>query len=53
MNSSPPKTNQERRGNVLRHHIGALEENGDALEIDARTLARKALQILGKEMGTI
>ncbi|KAG2050060.1 hypothetical protein BDR06DRAFT_960556 [Suillus hirtellus] len=51
--SSPPETNQERRGNVLRHHIGALEEGGDAIEIDARTLARKALQILGKEMGTI
>ncbi|KAG1789692.1 uncharacterized protein HD556DRAFT_1433599 [Suillus plorans] len=53
MNSSLSETNQERRGNVLRHHIGALEEGGDAMEIDARTLARKALQILGKEMGTI
>jgi hypothetical protein len=49
--SSPPETNQERRGNFLQHHIGALEEGGDTMEVDARTLARKALQVLGKEMG--
>jgi hypothetical protein len=49
--SSPPETNQERRGNFLQPHIGALEEGGDTMEVDARTLARKALQVLGKEMG--
>ncbi|KAG1868360.1 hypothetical protein DFJ58DRAFT_698074 [Suillus subalutaceus] len=51
--SSPPETNQERRGNSLQPHIGAPEEGGDAMEVDARTLARRALQILGKEMGAI
>ncbi|KIK34917.1 hypothetical protein CY34DRAFT_812567 [Suillus luteus UH-Slu-Lm8-n1] len=51
--SSPPETNQERRGNSLQPHIGDVEEGGDAMEVDARTLARKALQILGKEMGAI
>ncbi|KAG1824868.1 uncharacterized protein BJ212DRAFT_1566454 [Suillus subaureus] len=51
--SSPPKTNQKRRDNSLQPHIGALEEGGDAMEVDARTLARKALQVLGKEMGAI
>lgn len=51
--SSPPETNQERRGNSLQPHIGDVEEGGDAMEVDARTLARKALQVLGKEMGTI
>lgn len=53
MNSSPSETNQERRGNLLRPHIGAPEEGSDAMEVDARTLARKALQVLGKEMGAI
>jgi hypothetical protein len=51
--SSPPETNQERRGNSLQPHIGDVEEGGDAMEVDARTLARKALQVLGKEMGAI
>ncbi|KAG2037155.1 hypothetical protein BDR03DRAFT_1092081 [Suillus americanus] len=51
--SSSPGTNQERRGNSLQPHIGALEEGGDAMEVDARIFARKALQILGKEMGAI
>ncbi|KAG1726836.1 hypothetical protein EDB19DRAFT_1897612 [Suillus lakei] len=51
--SSPPETDQERRGNVLQPRIGASEEGDDAMEIDARTLARKALKVLGKEMGAI
>ncbi|KAG2136619.1 uncharacterized protein EDB93DRAFT_1242351 [Suillus bovinus] len=51
--TSPPETNQERRGNFLQPHIGALENGGNATEVDARTLARKALQVLGKEMGAI
>ncbi|KAG2129622.1 hypothetical protein DEU56DRAFT_741289 [Suillus clintonianus] len=51
--SSPPEATQERRGNVVQPHIGALEEGGDAMEVDARTLARKALKVLGKEMGAI
>ncbi|KAG1761394.1 hypothetical protein EDD22DRAFT_847776 [Suillus occidentalis] len=44
-----------RRGGAssLQPHIGDVEEGGDAMEVDARTLARKALQILGKEMGAI
>ncbi|KAG1830966.1 hypothetical protein DFJ58DRAFT_918292 [Suillus subalutaceus] len=44
---------KERGGNFLQPHIGALEEGGDVMEIDARTLARKALQVLGKGMGAI
>ncbi|KAG1769044.1 hypothetical protein EV702DRAFT_707206 [Suillus placidus] len=53
--SSPPplETNQERRGKFLQPHISALEEGDNAMEVDARTLARKALQVLGKEMGAI
>jgi hypothetical protein len=31
-------------------HIGAVEK-GDAVEVDARTLAREAMKVLGKEMG--
>ncbi|KAG1875783.1 hypothetical protein F4604DRAFT_1903720 [Suillus subluteus] len=50
-NSLPPE--KERGGNFLQPHIGALEEGGDVMEIDARTLARKALQVLGKGMGAI
>jgi len=34
-------------------HIGALEKGGDAVEVDARTLARSALEILRREMGAI
>ncbi|KAG0696480.1 hypothetical protein DFH29DRAFT_1025466 [Suillus ampliporus] len=52
-NSSPPETDQERGGNSVQSHIGALEKGGDAMEVDARTLAREALKVLGKEMGTI
>jgi len=50
-NSSPPE--KEAGGSFLQPHIGALEEGGDVMEVDARTLARKALQVLGKEMGAI
>ncbi|KAG1853104.1 hypothetical protein F4604DRAFT_1804170 [Suillus subluteus] len=50
-NSSPPE--KERGGNFLQPHISALEEGGNVMEVDARTLARKALQVLGKGMGAI
>ncbi|KAG1761397.1 hypothetical protein EDD22DRAFT_954038 [Suillus occidentalis] len=50
---SPPGTNQKKRDNSLQPHIDDVEEGGDATEVDARTLARKALQVLWKEMGAI
>ncbi|KAG2035480.1 hypothetical protein BDR03DRAFT_1001030 [Suillus americanus] len=50
-NSPPPE--KERGGKFLQPHIGALEEDGDVMVVDARTLARKALQVLGKGMGAI
>jgi len=34
------------------HTIGTIEK-GDAVEVDARTLAREALKVLGKEMGAM
>ncbi|KAG1719544.1 uncharacterized protein EDB91DRAFT_1240566 [Suillus paluster] len=52
-NSSPPETDQERRGHSVQPRIGALEKGGDAMEVNARTLAREALKVLGKEMGAI
>lgn len=52
-NSSPSETDQERKGNSVPPHIGALEKGGNAVEVDARTLARDALKVLGKEMGAI
>ncbi|KAG1803198.1 uncharacterized protein BJ212DRAFT_1304669 [Suillus subaureus] len=51
MNSSPPE--KERGGNFLQPHIGVLEDGGDVMEVDARILARKALQVLGKDIGAI
>lgn len=43
---------QQRKDNFVQPHIGTVEK-GEAGEVDARTLAREALRVLGKEMGTM
>ncbi|OJA16091.1 hypothetical protein AZE42_05645 [Rhizopogon vesiculosus] len=51
-NTSTSETDQERRSIPVQPHIGTIEK-GDAVEVDARTLAREALKVLGKEMGAM
>jgi hypothetical protein len=51
-NSLASQTDQERRGNSVQPHIGAVEK-GNAVEVDARTLARGVMKVLGKEMGAM
>jgi hypothetical protein len=47
-NSLTSESNQ--RGNPAQPLIGTVEK-GDAVEVDARALAKEALKVLGKEIG--